>query len=61
MKKTYQKPQIEIYEIEMESYMTSLSSEDMEGTVGGGTTDEGAPDPGANRHRGEWGNLWSTD
>lgn len=56
----YVKPEIELMEIEFESYM--LGASDL-GIEGGGDSDggDGSPSPEANRHRGEWGNLWAED
>ena len=52
-KKEYMIPTCEVVELEMVS-MIATSPE-----IGvGGSTDEGFTDD-ANRHRGEWGNLWS--
>lgn len=58
MKKVYQAPAIEVIEFEMESRFMSASA-DLPGTGSGG--DEPPTDGDANRHRGEWGNLWAED
>jgi len=64
MKKIYQAPDIEIVEFEFESHVMTASA-DLPGTGDGGTTppsgdgDDSFGD--ANRHRGEWGNLWAED
>jgi hypothetical protein len=57
MKKMYVKPEIEIIQFESEIYM--FTSSDLEGTETGGDKEGGSAD--ANRHRGEWGNLWAED
>lgn len=52
MKKLYVKPEIEVIDIEIESYMATFS------------TPEDAPEgdeADANDRRGEWGDLWSED
>lgn len=62
MKKKYLKPSIEIVPIDFDVYMLSLSSEGEDGLPGsstGGDMSGGSAD--ANRHRGEWGNLWAED
>lgn len=63
MKKVYVKPEFEIIEFEMDVYMLDVSAgEDLPGIGNGGdsgSTPEGGID--ANRHRGEWGNLWAED
>lgn len=60
MKKVYVKPEIEVVEFELESSMMVESvNSNLPGTGFGG---EGDADPNeANRHRGEWGNLWAED
>lgn len=60
MKKVYVKPEIEVIEIEFESSMMADSvTSTLPDTGFGG---EGDADPNeANRHRGEWGNLWAED
>lgn len=59
MKKVYQKPEIEILELELNSIIaTSISSEE-EGIGNGG--EGGGMEADGNRHRGEWGNLWAED
>jgi hypothetical protein len=55
MKKKYQKPEIEVIEFEMDVYMLDSSII----TDGGEAGDD--EDATANRHRGEWGNLWAED
>ena len=55
MKKKYQKPEIEVIEFEMDVYMLDSSII----TDGGEAGDD--EDANANRHRGEWGNLWAED
>lgn len=58
MKKVYQAPAIEVIEFEFESHVMTVST-DLPGT---GTGDGEPPvDGDANRHRGEWGNLWAED
>lgn len=57
MKKKYQKPEIELVEFDQEVYMVSLS---LEG-VGDKTEEDSDVGADANRHRGEWGNLWAED
>ncbi|MBO5134845.1 MAG: hypothetical protein J6C15_06835 [Bacteroidaceae bacterium] len=61
MKKFYVKPEIEIVALEMDVYMlTNSADESLPGTSGGDTGSEG-DEVDANRHRGEWGNLWAED
>lgn len=55
MKLNYIKPEIEVVECEFESHIASMSG--LEDTEWGGETEGGEAD--ANRHRGEWGNLWA--
>ena len=58
MKKVYQKPEIEILELELNSIIaTSISTDD--GSIGNGGDSEGGKEAESNRHRGEWGNLWA--
>ena len=55
-KKKYITPECEVIELEGIVYMSATSFEeslDDEILEGGGS------DMGSNRHRGEWGNLWS--
>ena len=61
MKKFYVKPEIELLEIEFDSYMGSIGASGL-GIEGGEDSTE-TPEDGidANRHRGEWGNLWAED
>lgn len=59
MKKFYVKPEIEIVALEMESHMATISG-NLDGVVDNGDS-EGGREADANRHRGEWGNLWSED
>ena len=59
MKKQYVKPEAEVLVFENEAYMLSVSADDsLPGTSGGGLGDE-SDEVDANRHRGEWGNLWA--
>lgn len=61
MKKKYQAPQMEVFELDLQSELLAMSP-GLDGVVGDGETGEGeGPDPNANRHRGEWGNLWAED
>lgn len=59
MKKMYVKPEIEIIELELESHMATISG-NLDGVVDDGDS-EGGREADANRHRGEWGNLWAED
>ena len=59
MKKLYVKPEIEIIELELESHMATISG-NLDGVVDDGDS-EGGREADANRHRGEWGNLWAED
>ncbi|MBR4041993.1 MAG: hypothetical protein IKJ09_06785 [Bacteroidaceae bacterium] len=59
MKKMYVKPEIEIIELELESHMATISG-NLDGVVDNGDS-EGGREADANRHRGEWGNLWAED
>lgn len=59
MKKLYVKPEIEIIELELESHMATISG-NLDGVVDNGDS-EGGREADANRHRGEWGNLWAED
>ncbi len=61
MKNVYVKPEIEVIEFEMEVYMLDVSAGDDLPTTGNGGDSEGGMDADANRHRGEWGNLWAED
>lgn len=62
MKKVYQKPEIEILELELNSIIaTSISSDDNDGPIGNGGESGGGMEAESNRHRGEWGNLWAED
>ena len=62
MKNVYVKPEIEVIEFEMEVYMLDVSAgEDLPGNGGSGGDSEGGIEIDANRHRGEWGNLWAED
>ena len=54
----YQKPVAEILEFENDVYMLTTSG-DMNIGDGGDIGED--DDPEANRHRGEWGNLWAED
>lgn len=58
MKNVYQKPEIEILEIDLQSMIATSVTSDGEGLGNGGESDGGMEAEG-NRHRGEWGNLWS--
>lgn len=58
MKMKYQKPVAEILEFENDVYMLTTSGDMNIGD--GGDADDGE-ESGANRHRGEWGNLWAED
>lgn len=60
MKMNYIKPEIEVLECELESHLVSMSSPDLDGTGQGGDS-QGGMEADANRHRGEWGNLWAED
>ena len=55
----YVKPEIEIIELELESHMATISG-NLDGVVDNGDS-EGGREADANRHRGEWGNLWAED
>ena len=57
-KKKYITPECEVMEIELESHLLGLSFEVEEDGFGSTDNNEGT-DMGSNRHRGEWGNLWS--
>ena len=57
MKQIYIKPELEVVDVEMESHLASMSG--LEDTEWGGETEGGDAD--ANRHRGQWGNLWAED
>lgn len=59
MMKVYVKPEVEVVEIELESHMATISG-NLDGTVDGGESG-GGMEADANRHRGEWGNLWAED
>ena len=60
MKNVYQKPEIEILELELNSIIaTSISTDD--GSIGNGGESGGGMEAESNRHRGEWGNLWAED
>lgn len=54
----YQKPVAEILEFENDVYMLTTSGDMNIGD--GGDADDGE-ESGANRHRGEWGNLWAEE
>lgn len=62
MKKAYVKPNIEIVEFASEVLMQagSANADGLPG-FGGGDGEGGNTGPDANRHRGEWGNLWAED
>lgn len=57
MKKVYIKPEVEIVECELESLLAGSIQTDLPGMGGFGGEEDGEAD--ANRHRGEWGNLWA--
>ena len=58
MKKTYIAPAMEVMELEVETILMALSSqESLPGTSWGGDS-EGGKDADANDRRGGWGNLW---
>lgn len=58
-KKKYITPECEVVEMD-NVYMSSTSPVNPQNPgTGGGTDVAGGDDMGANRHRGEWGNLWS--
>ena len=54
-KKKYITPECEIIEMEGTVYMQSGSFTEESGEIGKNDPN----DQGSNRHRGEWGNLWS--
>lgn len=56
-KKEYIAPECEIVEMEGAVYMLDASFTE---EPGGEVEEGGGNDMGANRHRGEWGNLWGT-
>lgn len=59
-KKTYIAPAIQVIELEP-SFMIANTGIDTDGSLGGtvgGGNSEGGMGGDANRHRGEWGNLW---
>ena len=56
MKKVYVKPEIEVVEVEYQPMMADSISTNLPDVGFGGEGDE---DPDANRHRGEWGDLWA--
>ena len=56
-KKEYIAPSCEVLVVETVSMIATSPNFDVEN---GPTTEESDPnDQGANRHRGEWGNLWN--
>ena len=57
MKKKYQKPEIEVVEFDYDEFALVATSPEIED--GGNAGDDDSAD--ANRHRGEWGNLWAED
>ena len=57
-KKKYITPECEIVEMET-VYMSSTSFKVETGGDGSVEEDNDVNDMGSNRHRGEWGNLWS--
>ena len=52
-KKEYIKPSVEVIEMDMVSMVAA--------SIGVGEGSEDAGGEWSNRHRGEWGNLWSDD
>ena len=54
-KKEYIAPECEIVEMETVNMIANSFDE----KPGGEVEEGGGDDMGANRHRGEWGNLWS--
>lgn len=58
MKKAYIKPEIEVLEFISEILMESGS---VTTNLPGFGEGEGEGEVDANRHRGEWGNLWAED
>lgn len=54
-KKVYTTPECFVVELETVSMIASSINENSGGTI----TENEAEDMGANRHRGQWGNLWS--
>ena len=64
MKKVYQAPAIEVIEFEFESHVMTVSTDLPGAGTGDGeppVDDDGVSWGDANRHRGEWGNLWVED
>lgn len=60
MKRQYVKPETEVIVFMCESQIMALSAgETLDGTEEGGSGS--GMDADANRHRGEWGNLWAED
>lgn len=57
MKKFYVKPAIEVVELVDELCTLTASNLGLES----GEDSEGGLEVEANRHRGEWGNLWAED
>lgn len=60
MKKVYISPTIEVVDLEVESHLMTASG-DLPGTEDGGVNPPSEEWGDANRHRGEWGNLWSNN
>ena len=56
-KKTYIAPAIQVIELEPSSMIALSPGDTLPGTGVGGDSDGGMSGD-ANRHRGEWGNLW---
>ena len=58
-KKKYITPECEVIELEGIVYMSATSFEETLGGDGSVEDDNDVNEMGSNRHRGEWGNLWS--
>lgn len=58
-KKKYITPECEVIELEGIVYMSATSFEENLGGDGSVEGDNNVDEMGSNRHRGEWGNLWS--
>ena len=57
-RKTYIQPTIDVVEIEMESLMQTVSSEQGQAGTGSGPVGDETPDL-ARKYRGTWGDLWN--